>query len=141
MFKIRVVSSTYRARNLVGTSANREFRRELRTKIHDKTGLGFNRMKCAYFFAGKQIEDGQTLDHYGIVQHSTVLFVLRLPGGGCVLPASPGVQFNFVDVDNTGGLKRRQWSISLHLHGELPSMAYALRECARTASVRRMERE
>ena len=103
------------------------------------TKQGFNRMKCAYFFAGKQIEDGQTLDHYGIVQHSTVLVVPRLPGGGCcVLPASPGVQF--VDVDNTGGLRGGS-GVSLHLHGELPSMAYALRECARTASVRRMERE
>ena len=79
----------------------------MKTAIQDQTGTPYEQIRL--IFAGKQLEDGQTVKNYGLQPDDTVHLVFRLCGGGAPLPRAfntdeldPDFDYDFTDVEDDG---------------------------------------
>ena len=54
---------------------------EVKNKFINETGMAVQPDTLRFLFAGKQLENQMTLQHYNVENKSVLMTVIRLPGG------------------------------------------------------------
>ena len=78
-FEMQLFMRSIKGRSLIFNVSDDETVESFKLKICEKDGIKPEQIRL--IFGGRQLEDGNLLSDYGLQENSTVVLVLKLPGG------------------------------------------------------------